>query len=244
MPNCTNCPNCNTPADALYCPNCGQKNIDLQRPLYELLKEVAYETFDLDGRALRTVVTLLRRPGVLTSEFLAGHRRRYTPPFRLYLVISLLFFFVATWLAGQGILLEQGQDPAALAAGQARFMSDELPRLMFVLMPVFALLLKIAFSNRFYLDHLIFSVHTHSAAYVVLGFMLPFEQLASQSPIALLIQVGLMLYLLFYFITAVHQVYRASWPVSAAKFGGVMLFYMAALSLTIETTSSLTILAD
>lgn len=238
------CPNCGKPADANYCPNCGQRNIDLERPLIELLRDAAREAFDVDGRALRTVAALFRHPGLLTSEFLAGRRQHYTPPFRLYLVVSLLFFFVATWLAGRGVLLDQGQDAAAFAAGQARFMGEQLPRLMFLLMPVFALLLKAAFHGRLYFDHLIFAVHTHSAMYVLLGLMLPFEQLASQNRLALLIQLSLLVYMLAYFVVAVHRVYGTNWPASAARFLGVIVVYVVVLSMTIEAASSFTILAD
>jgi len=35
------------------------------------------------------------KPGRLTREFMEGRRARYLPPFRLYLVISLVFFLVA-----------------------------------------------------------------------------------------------------------------------------------------------------
>jgi len=48
-----------------------------------------------DSRLWRTLGYLLARPGRLTREFFEGKRVRYLPPFRLYLVISLLFFLVA-----------------------------------------------------------------------------------------------------------------------------------------------------
>jgi Protein of unknown function (DUF3667) len=38
------------------------------------------------------------KPGCLTSEFLAGRRMKYLPPFRLYLVLSLPFFLIVTLL--------------------------------------------------------------------------------------------------------------------------------------------------
>jgi hypothetical protein len=47
-----------------------------------------------DSRLWRTLLYLLIRPGFLTREFFAGRRVRYLPPFRLYLVISVLFFVV------------------------------------------------------------------------------------------------------------------------------------------------------
>lgn len=45
-----------------------------------------------DSRLWQTLRALLLRPGALTREFLDGHRVRYLPPLRLYLVISLLYF--------------------------------------------------------------------------------------------------------------------------------------------------------
>ena len=64
-----------------------------------LLGGVLTETFEIDGRAALTMKTLFRYPGMLTSEFLAGRRRRYTSPLRLYLFISIAFFVVIAWAA-------------------------------------------------------------------------------------------------------------------------------------------------
>jgi hypothetical protein len=62
---------------------------------------------------------LLFKPGFLTSEFLAGRRAKYLPPFRLYLVLSLLFFVVVA-LNGS-----HGNGPATFAQIQAAATSDE-----------------------------------------------------------------------------------------------------------------------
>lgn len=111
---------------------------------------MARESLDVDGRAMRTLRILFRRPGMLTAEYLSGRRQCYTPPFRLYLIFSLYFFVVAAGAVGQGVLLHSGQTLEADAPGQARFISDDLPRLMFLFLPVFALLLKVAFRHRLY----------------------------------------------------------------------------------------------
>jgi len=50
---------------------------------------------ELDSRLWRTVVPLLIRPGQLTRDYLEGRRARYMPPFRTYLVLSVVFFVVA-----------------------------------------------------------------------------------------------------------------------------------------------------
>jgi len=238
------CQNCQTEIDGAYCPACGQRNIDLERPIWSLVGDIVKETFELDGRAALTVKTLFRHPGMLTDEFLAGRRRTYTPALRLYLVISISFFIIVGWIAQSGFLLEPGQDPGFDAALQARFLSDDLPRLMFLLLPMFALLLKITYMNRLYFDHLIFSIHLHSAAYVILALMLPLEELANRYTVLMISQVVLLVYFLAYFVIAVRRVYKSSWLAVALKSTAVLFAYMIAVSVVIEYTSSFMIIAD
>ena len=210
----------------------------------ELIGEVVKETFDVDGRALRSVRTLFLQPGTLTREFLAGRRKAYTPPLRLYLVISISFFLVIAWAASRGLLLDPGQTVQLDAANQARFMSDELPRLMFILLPMFALLLKLAFWKRLYFDHIIFSIHLHSAAYVVLALMLPMEQVASEHWLPLVVQVAVFAYFLAYLVISVRRVYESNWIIAATKSLVILMGYMILVSVAIETTSNFKILAD
>ena len=238
------CKNCQTSLDSAYCPTCGQRDVDLERPIWSLIGDVVKETFELDGRAALTVSILFRHPGMLTSEFLAGRRRTYTSPLRLYLVFSISFFILVAWLAQSGILLEPGQDPGFDAAVQARFLSDDLPRLMFILLPVFALLLKVVYFNRLYFDHLIFSVHLHSAAYVILATMMPLEDLANRHVVLMILQVALFVYFLAYFVLAVRRVYQSNWLVVVFKSAIVLFAYMIVVSVVIENTSNFMIIAD
>ena len=161
-----------------------------------------------------------------------------------YLVISISFFVLVTWLAQSGMLLELGQDPGFDAAVQARFLSDDLPRLMFVLLPVFALLLKVVYLNRLYFDHLIFSLHLHSAAYVILAMMMPLEELANQHVVLMILQVALFVYFLAHFAIAVRRVYRSGWLAVAFKSTVVLFAYMIVVSVVIENTSDFLIIAD
>ena len=209
-----------------------------------MIGDVVKETFELDGRAALTIKTLFRYPGMLTEEFLAGRRRTYTPALRLYLVISISFFVLVAWVAQSGLLLAPGQDPGFDAALQARFMSDDLPRLMFVLLPMFALLLKIVYFRRLYFDHLIFSLHLHSAAYVILAIMLPLEDLANRHTILMILQVVLLVYFGAYFVIAVHRVYQSNWLAVAWKSVVVLTGYMIVVSIAIENTSNFRIIAD
>jgi len=64
--------------------------------LREFLSEAAEVITHADSRVWRTIQPLLFRPGFLTREFLRGRRARYLPPFRLYIVASVLFFLLTS----------------------------------------------------------------------------------------------------------------------------------------------------
>ncbi len=90
-----NCPNCGARLRGQYCGECGQRARSRMISLWELLREAFDDLFDVDSRLWRTLLTLLFRPGLLTRDYLRGRQARYMPPFRTYLVLSLLFFIVA-----------------------------------------------------------------------------------------------------------------------------------------------------
>lgn len=236
------CPNCSHSLDGEFCTNCGQRDVDLERPIGELLRELLTETFEVDGRAWRTLHTMFRYPGMLTSEFLAGKRRTYTSPLRLYIVVSVAFFVWAAWIASRGLLLDAGQTVDTHAGGQAQFLSEDLPRLMFVLLPMFAALLKIAFPRRLYFDHLIHSLHMHSVAYIILALMLPLEEVGHWLPIAL--QTLIFAYFPVYVVVSTRRVYDTGWLVAALKAFAVLFAYMVVVGVVIEGASNFTILSD
>jgi hypothetical protein len=90
------CENCGAPVRGRYCSACGQR---LEPPVHSLWHFTRVATEDLthaDSRLWATLTALLFKPGRLTREFLAGRRARYLPPVRLYLVLSVLFFLIAS----------------------------------------------------------------------------------------------------------------------------------------------------
>ncbi len=89
------CLNCGTRLRGQYCGNCGQRSRGRLISIWQLLREAFGDLFELDSRLWRTVLPLLSRPGRLTKDYLEGRRARYMPPFRTYLVLSVIFFLVA-----------------------------------------------------------------------------------------------------------------------------------------------------
>jgi len=88
------CLNCGTALSGQYCGNCGQRARSRLISLWELVSDAFGDLFELDSRIWRTIVPLLLRPGKLTYEYLQGRRACFMPPFRTYIVLSILFFLV------------------------------------------------------------------------------------------------------------------------------------------------------
>lgn len=87
------CENCDSVLQGHYCHICGQHAHSPLRNFGHALEEVFESFWHLDGRIFRTVRDLFV-PGRVAAGYLAGHRVRYVAPLRLFVIISLLTFFV------------------------------------------------------------------------------------------------------------------------------------------------------
>ncbi|MGO4261119.1 DUF3667 domain-containing protein [Lysobacter sp. TAB13] len=90
----THCENCKTALHGHYCYQCGQSVVNPIRHVGHALEEVFESFWHLDGRIFRTLRDLLS-PGRVARNYIAGHRVRYVAPLRLFVIVSVLTFFVA-----------------------------------------------------------------------------------------------------------------------------------------------------
>lgn len=241
------CLNCGDATVGFYCPNCGQRKVDVRVSLRRMLLEVMDDQLSVNSTLPRTFVALMFRPGHLTREYVQGRIMHYIPPFRLYLVSSLAFFILLPLVPGMDELNVSIQDEAradsmriaaevdsvlmarAKAAGQdtmpyvksvkeardgrqislnfgpdttrvirpllplARRMNeaekrlnamspreairtlreaflDNAPTGIFLMMPLFAFILKLLYwrRKRFYVEHFVFALHVHAFAFLLL----------------------------------------------------------------------------
>jgi hypothetical protein len=93
--------NCGAQLADEYCAACGQRHEPHLHSVGHFMGEAFESITHADSRLWRTLGYLIARPGRLTREFFDGRRVRYLPPFRLYLVISLLFFLIAGLTASE-----------------------------------------------------------------------------------------------------------------------------------------------
>lgn len=216
----TVCRNCGQPLNGEYCSRCGQRDRTVVVSVRELAREFGDDFLSWDTRLLRSLRPFLLQPGRLTLEYLAGHRRNFVSPFKLYFFISFVFFFlgsvtetdrrkelrsqflnepdstevrtadsVQVGIGGQAtpfrVSVNDTSKAAALfgedfvhgmQAGRRdpqRFftmMREHLPKVFFLLLPVFAVMLKIVYlrSRRLYIEHLVFSFHFHSFVFLMM----------------------------------------------------------------------------
>ncbi|MEM8769286.1 MAG: DUF3667 domain-containing protein [Pseudomonadota bacterium] len=116
----TKCPNCGALRTGPYCGQCGQNDRDYQRALPPLMSELISEAFEVDSRLVRTLKLLLFKPGELAAEFSRNRRASYVSPIRLYLFVSILFFFFLSLNAD----VEQTAEERVTIVAEAEAMED------------------------------------------------------------------------------------------------------------------------
>jgi hypothetical protein len=181
-PEQTLCPNCGDQYTGKYCSSCGQKRVDKHEfSLRHFFGHLVHEITHLDSnKILRTLRALVLKPGLLTKEYLAGRKGQYINPIRVYLSVSAIYFLFA-WgalaTAGGGgvqdmqsrpfftrLAQQKGVDASALAlkvqdkAGKY----SAILRFASVLLSGLFLMLLYRGTERYYVEHLIFSLHFYA----------------------------------------------------------------------------------
>jgi Protein of unknown function (DUF3667) len=77
-----------------YCPNCGQENHNPRFPLIHYGYELLEGFLHFDTKFLYSFKVLLLKPGKITHDYINNIRGRYTPPFRLFIFISIFALIV------------------------------------------------------------------------------------------------------------------------------------------------------
>jgi len=116
---CANCANCGqpfVPERRRFCPECGQETRVLPPTLGEFLQQFGGAYFSTEGALWRTLKLLLTQPGELTRQYLAGRRKHYVLPLRLYLSVSLVFLLLARFVGGVEVV--RGLDRPDLQAAE------------------------------------------------------------------------------------------------------------------------------
>ncbi len=97
---CANCGQPFTDPPPAFCPACGQESRVRAPTLGEFVQQFGGAYFSTEGALWRTLKLLLLKPGELTKQYLAGRRKHYVLPLRLYLTVSVLAILLLRLVAG------------------------------------------------------------------------------------------------------------------------------------------------
>ena len=269
-----------------------------------LFNDFLHDLTDLDSRVWRTLIALLTKPGKLTNEFIAGRRTLYLPPFRLYLVLSLIFFLLPS-IGGPDDLLIEGPsktttESAPTPAGESKSTEHEspagpdtppipgpdtllkgadcsdvhtdlfggdsgwlrprlveackhlktvskrefmrglrtnIPKMMFIFLPLIAFvsLVLYVFRRRTYVEHLLFYVHYHAFAFLLLALQITLSAILKWLHVPFLpgfLTFVAWVYLFLYLFKAMRSVYHQSKTMTALKYMVVLTAYGVCLLIT------------
>lgn len=105
-------------------------------------------------------------------------------------------------------------------------LTEWIPRVLFVLLPIFALLLAMFYWRRkekfYFVDHLVFSLNIHTFFFAALLIAVGLAQIASRGTIAWLLLLSAALYLLL----AMKRFYKQGWFWTGTKFVAVSSLYV------------------
>lgn len=223
MTDCTNC-HSTLAENSKFCGQCGQSTKSFRRPFVSFFRESLHELMDIDGRLFVTLKTLLVKPGLAAFEFEQGKRTKYTPPLRLYLVFSLVFFLVLS--SFQHLYSKDGSGTEST--------TELYSRIMFVLFPVFAFYIGCLFRKSYFITNLVFSMHMHTVAYIALIVIGPLEALEDKHQIFVWLQAVPTVYLVWYMFSAFKTMYRESWWLTVLKGLAIYLVYMMTLGFVFD----------
>ncbi len=117
------CENCATALIGGYCHVCGQHAHSPLHHFGHALEEVFESFWHLDGRIFRTLRDLFV-PGRVAAGYLAGHRVRYVAPLRLFIILSLITFFVGKLTlhidSEDAIQIDTGPAKSGIVVGDTR----------------------------------------------------------------------------------------------------------------------------
>ena len=219
------CKNCNHSINGIFCSKCGQKNIELLK-FKDLIKDFLDHLLDLDFRLFITLKYLITRPGYLTTEYWRGRRKRYIPPFKIYLITSFLYFFSYSVLP-HAIMENSEADDAIIETKNIEtnvlVHFDDIPEKfdyyidkyekeseLLLLLPLTAfglLLLNKKHKHLFYSHHFIASLHLSSAWFILQTFTEIFKVfLPNHSSVIEFFNISLLVYCAI----AIKNIYKCS----------------------------------
>lgn len=185
------CPSCNQESYNKYCPHCGEKLVrEGDYSTWSFIKKTFGDVANLDSRFYRSFRKLILKPGHLTVSYFKGQRIPFLRPVQIFVLANVIYFLVQpfTIYTGFNTTLDSqmrrqiyshslGLEQRVLGQVEAKAITFEqyeaiyntksstyAKSFIFTMIPLFALFTLLLFgrSRRYYVEHLVFSVHYYA----------------------------------------------------------------------------------
>ena len=176
------CPNCATALLGVHCHECGQKKINANEfALKRFVARVVGDITDIESsKIFKTLRAMFTKPGLLTTEHLAGRRGNYVGPIKLYLTFSALYFLFAWGALAEirggassrtarmpalvKVAQKRGVDPAVLADKVHQKAEKYATAFRFFSVLISGTFLAAFYfrMKKYYVEHLVFSLYYYS----------------------------------------------------------------------------------
>lgn len=201
MPASILCPSCGAQGMGQFCCECGEKRASTHDFSLGHYAGEAFETLThFDSKILATLWRLISRPGLLSTDYFAGRRIRNVSPLRLFLLLSIVYFFSNSvfpynaFTTPLSVQLHMNDYYPAFAAKRINHMMQEKnmtfvaleqryneetailsKTMVFTLLPVFALVFYAFLFRRksHFAEHLVVATHFWSFALLLIGVFIP-----------------------------------------------------------------------
>jgi hypothetical protein len=259
------CHNCDASLAGPWCAQCGQKSSSLNPTWHDVVHEWLHEVLHLDGKIFQTLRTLFLAPGALTAEHNRGRRASYIGPLRLYLTMSVVFFVLTSVVPNPDAGVDSPQAateqaaetgglppgivaimPAPVVTGLQRasehseqfdeLLSHTFQRMMFVLVPVFAALVLVAYRRwrRNYPEFLYFSLHFHAAALGFFMLAVPLQALADERWLKIA-QLAALVGSFVYLVAALRRAFGGARLATVLRASALVVAYVVVLLISVAS---------
>jgi len=182
------CVSCGTVFHGKYCAHCGEKKIETEEySVKRFITRAFSEITDIDAKFYRSFMLLWRKPGFLTREYIIGRRKNYLKPIQMFLFANLIYFLVQPFTIYTGYnstlnsqmhrqmyskflpikeIVENKVQTLGVSFQEYQMLfntksSIYAKSLIFLMIPLLAIVLSLLFrrSKKYFVEHLVFSVH-------------------------------------------------------------------------------------
>lgn len=252
----TQCLNCEATLVGKFCHSCGQKMLEpSERTFKHFVFQFFGSAFFLENNFLKNIWTLLVKPGKLSLDFMEGRRKRWMPPFSLFFLINIFYFWYTPFSDFNLTLREHmnvspysvfatalvndyvDSNPVRLEEFAERFnkkSSTYVNSLIVLHVPLLASFLSLLFYKKryYFADHFIFALHflgyilLITLGIALLQFIDQYIFTFTNQDTLQITKIILPLFVTIYGWLALHRVYKQKWWVTTLSLPLMLLAFL------------------